>query len=331
MRSAEYWKKIDHQLIECNLCPNYCKISDGKRGKCLGRGNKNGEMILYNYALVVAAHLDPIEKKPLYHFCPGTQILSIGTYGCNLSCKFCQNCEISQQIVDGTYIDPEKLLEIAIRTPGSVGVAFTYNEPGIWFEYVIDCAKKLKDVEQKVVLVTNGYLEEDPWRDLCKVTDAMNIDLKSFSNQFYKTICGGSLEPVLKNIEIAVSNNVHVEITNLVVTGKNDSIEEFQLLVEWISGISKDIPLHISRYFPRYKETAPPTSINTLLDFANMARKKLNFVYVGNIEATEENKTKCQNCGAVAIERFGYITKILSKTLPSCSNCGYKLPIIVYC
>ncbi len=324
MRAAEFWE-IREGKIDCRLCPNRCLLAEGRRGRCHGRGARDGKMTLYNYPIAVAAHLDPIEKKPLYHFFPGSAILSVGTFGCNLSCRFCQNCEISQQEVPGDEVPPARLAEMAARAPDNIGVAFTYTEPGIWFEYIKDTAPLLRQAGQQVVLVTNGYLEDAPWRELCGLTDAMNIDLKSFREAFYRDLCGGQLAPVLRNIETAVRAGVHVELTTLVVTGRNDDPAEFEEMVRWVAALSPEIPHHISRFFPRFRETAPPTPTATLVTFAEIARRHLRYVYVGNADLDQGQDTLCPTCRATVIERHGY--RIRSHLAGNRCPCGTMLPI----
>lgn len=278
--------------------------------------------MVHNYGVVVAAHTDPIEKKPLYHFYPGRSILSIGSFGCNLSCRFCQNAEISQQEVPGEYISPQKLVQSASATAGNLGVAFTYNEPGIWYEYILDSAPLLRKLGLKVVMVTNGYLSAEPWRNLCGCIDAMNIDLKGFSEKFYADVCGGKLAPVLHNIQTAYAAGVHVELTNLVVPGLNDEPKLFEEMISWIASISPEIPLHLSRYFPRHKEIGPPTPPELLEELRNQAVRHLKNVFVGNIALPDGNNSVCPDCGMVWIERHGYSVRIKSPG-KSCS-CGRR-------
>jgi len=312
--------------IRCLLCPNYCLIEEGKNGRCLARGVENGRLFARSYGQIVSASCDPIEKKPLYHVFPGKRIFSIGSYGCNLSCRFCQNFEISQNWQPGMTMSPEKLAETASRQSGNVGVAFTYNEPGIWYEYVTECATVLHAAGHLVVLITNGYLSEEPWQSLCRCTDAMNIDLKSFNPGFYREICGGRLETVKNNIIAAIESGVHVELTHLVVTGLNDREDEFSQMVDWVSGISDEIVLHISRYFPRYQETAPPTDPQTIYNFVLTARKKLKYVYAGNIEG--DQNTVCPSCGATWVSRDHYKTIVLNSG-KHC-KCGLELPFLMH-
>ncbi|HNV72246.1 MAG TPA: AmmeMemoRadiSam system radical SAM enzyme, partial [Candidatus Ozemobacteraceae bacterium] len=283
-----------------------CRIAEGRRGRCLGRGREGGTLRLYNYAVVAAANSDPIEKKPLYHFFPGSSILSVGTFGCNLHCRFCQNCDLSQEIQPGEEVLPERLVAVASSHRGNIGVAFTYNEPGIWYEYVVDTAPLLRARGHQVVLVTNGYLEPEPWERLCLVADAMNIDLKAYTDEFYRDVCRGALSPVLANIATAVNKGVHVELTHLVITGLNDRPDDFVRLVEWVAQLDERIPLHLSRYFPRFHETAPATDPALLEEFRRIAARRLRYVYLGNVDTEEGNDTRCPNCGKVWIQRSGY-------------------------
>ncbi len=307
--------------MSCLLCPNYCLIAEGETGLCLGRGLRGGRPSLLTYGKVVAANVDPIEKKPLYHFYPGRPILSVGTFGCNLRCRFCQNSDLSQAEQPATYLSAETLCQRAFHLPDNLGIAFTYNEPGIWYEYVIDAARLLREASLKTVMVTNGYLCAEPFTRLCQMVDAMNIDLKAFNKTFYKEECSGGLEAVKRNIEIAVKSGIHVELTNLVITGLNDDETEFLQMVDWIASLGKDIPLHISRYFPRYLETAPATDSATIKRFVELAGKKLSFVYAGNL-AGQQN-TYCPQCDALLIERNGYSTS-LHLDSEQC-GCGYRL------
>jgi len=281
-------------------------------------------MLLDSYERIVAANVDPIEKKPLYHFFPGRPIYSIGSYGCNLHCRFCQNADISQKKHVGSELTPQQLALEAKSIKDNIGVAFTYNEPGIWFEYICDCAPLLRQAGLQTVLVTNGYLESEPWAELCQHADAMNIDLKSFNPDFYERICGGRLETVKNNVVAAVRAGVHVEVTHLVVTGLNDVISEFAQLVDWLADLSDRVPLHISRYFPRYHESAPPTDPAVIGRFVETAAKKLKFVYPGNVAA--DQNTLCPACKSVLIRRHAY--EVLRNYRGATCQCGEKLPFI---
>ncbi len=270
--------------VHCYLCPHNCVIENGHIGKCNVRTNEDGKLYSLNYGEITSASLDPIEKKPLYFFKPGSYILSVGSYGCNFVCGFCQNYSISQQIAKSELVTKEELVDTILTTKDNIGIAFTYNEPSIWYEYVYDCAKLLKETnkDSSVVIVTNGYISEEPLKMLLPYVDAMNIDLKSYSNRYYKELCGGSLQPVLKTIEVA-SKACHVEITTLLVSEENDSLEEVEEIAKFLSSIDKDIPLHLSRYFPRYKLLNSPTDLKFMRDAEITARRYLNRVMLGNV------------------------------------------------
>lgn len=270
--------------IHCYLCPHNCVIENGHIGKCNVRKHEDGKLFTLNYGEITSASLDPIEKKPLYYFKPSSHIFSVGSFGCNFTCSFCQNYSISQLPAESRFVSKEKLVEIILTMENNIGVAFTYNEPSIWYEYVYDCSKLLKETDPNaaVVLVTNGYISEEPLRKLLPYVDAMNIDLKSFNTNYYKNLCGGSLNPVLKTIETAVKS-CHVEITTLLVSGENDSLEEVEEIAKFLSNLSQDIPLHLSRYFPRYKLKNSPTDISFMRKAEEVARRHLHKVILGNI------------------------------------------------
>ncbi|WP_238886647.1 AmmeMemoRadiSam system radical SAM enzyme [Clostridium sp. YIM B02551] len=282
-KEAMFYEKLNNK-IHCYLCPHNCVIENGHIGKCNVRKHEDGILYTLNYGEITSASLDPIEKKPLYYFKPHTQILSVGSFGCNFTCEFCQNYSISQSVAKSDYVPPKNLIEAVLTTKNNVGLAFTYNEPSIWYEYMYDSSKLLKetDASKSVVIVTNGYISEEPLREILPYIDAMNIDLKSFSNKYYKDLCGGSLKPVLNTIEIA-SKECHVEITTLLVSGENDNLEEVEQISKFLSSINPDIPLHLSRYFPRYKFENSPTDINFMKEAEKVAKKYLNRVNLGNI------------------------------------------------
>jgi pyruvate formate lyase activating enzyme len=308
-KEALYYETMKGDKVRCRLCPHLCGIDEGATGKCRLRANVKGTLYARSYGRTVTANIDPIEKKPLYHFMPGSLILSIGPNGCTLTCDHCQNWGIAQEPAPTRYIDPEELAEMATRG-GSIGVAFTYTEPLLWFEYIRDAAPILRSRGLRSVLVTNGYLNEEPAREIASIVDGMNIDLKSIRDGFYKEWCGGRVEPVKRFIEIAAATS-HVEVTNLVIPGLNDSPEDIADLVEWIAGIAKDIPVHFSRFFPHFRMSdRPPTPRDTLEMAYRIGRSKLDYVYVGNIfiEGTED--TYCAECGEILVERSGYSTHI---------------------
>jgi pyruvate formate lyase activating enzyme len=280
---AMFYEKLNDK-IHCYLCPHNCVIENGHFGKCNVRTHEDGKLFTINYGEITSASLDPIEKKPLHYFKPSSHILSVGSFGCNFTCSFCQNYSISQFVTKSEFVSKENLVNNILTTKNNIGVAFTYNEPSIWYEYVYDCAKLLKETapDASVVLVTNGYISEEPLKQLLPYIDAMNIDLKSFNTEYYKELCGGSLQPVLKTIEIA-DKSCHVEITTLLVSGKNDNLGEVEEIAKYLSSINNEIPLHLSRYFPRYKLEGSPTDISFMREAEKVARKYLSKVGLGNI------------------------------------------------
>lgn len=273
--------------MRCEICPHYCLIPEGKTGLCQARGNEKGQIVCQNYGCITALHLDPIEKKPLRRFYPGSQVLSAGSFGCNLRCPFCQNHGIackSREEVHCMHFSPEALVAKA-RTylpQGNIGLAFTYNEPLIGYEYVYDCAVLCRQEGLKTVVVSNGYLNQKPFEKLLPLIDAFNIDLKSFSTDFYRRI-GGGLEEVKRNISLA-AQACHVEITTLIIPGENDSPEEMTALCHWLSALSPEIPLHISRFFPSHQMLdIPPTPVGKIRELSALAREYLLHVYEGNV------------------------------------------------
>lgn len=270
----------------CEICPHHCNIEEGQLGFCNARANRDGTIVNENYGLITSIALDPIEKKPLNRFLPGSRILSVGSYGCNLRCPFCQNHEISmcERRPDNIVrMQPEALVEKALELvpKRNIGIAFTYNEPLIGYEFVRDCAILAHQRGLKTVAVTNGFINETPLIELLPHIDAMNIDLKAFTEEFYHHI-SGSLKPVKRTIEIA-ARSCHVEVTTLIIPEENDSPEEMRRLSSWLADINPDIPLHISRFFPRYRMTdRDATEAEHIYALADIARKKLHYVYEGN-------------------------------------------------
>lgn len=283
MKEALFYEALPNNKVKCLLCPHNCLILPEKVGFCGVRYNQKGKLNSLIYEQVSSTALDPIEKKPLYHYHPGEYILSVGTRGCNLACLFCQNWSISQDKNAPTqHITSEELIRQAKRYK-SFGIAYTYNEPFIWFEFVLDTAVLAKRAGLENVLVTNGYINTKPLDKILPYIDAMNIDLKSIENEFYQRICQGSLEPVLETIKKAVKN-CHIELTNLIVPSLNDKEENFISLVDWVyENLGSEVPLHFSRYFPCYKMDLPSTPLLTLRKAEEIARKKLRYVYLGNV------------------------------------------------
>lgn len=314
--------------VRCRICPHNCLIDEDKFGICGVRTLESKVPIAINYGEVTSMGVDPIEKKPLYHFKPSKDILSIGSFGCNMTCSFCQNYEISQGKPETQYISVEKLIGIIPTIENNIGVAFTYNEPFMWYEYMYDAAKVIKEsnTDTSVVVVTNGYINEEPIKKLLPYVDAMNIDLKGYTNRYYNNICGAKLEPVLETIK-RCSEYCHVEITTLLVSEENDSLEESRQIAEFIASVDENIPLHLSRYFPRYKMDNEATKIERITEAQNEAKKYLKHVYVGNVQGVDNN-TYCDNCNEVLIERSGYSTNVFIKD-NKCPKCGEEINIIL--
>jgi pyruvate formate lyase activating enzyme len=326
---ARYYDKQVDDMVYCQLCPHRCHIKSGKVGVCGVRENRAGVLYSLNYGEVSSLALDPIEKKPLYHFYPGRLILSAGSFGCNLSCSFCQNYSIARHRAPTSAVGPEEMVDVAVQAAdqGSIGVAFTYNEPSIWFEYVMDTASRLKMKGLKCVLVTNGFLGLKPLEELLPYIDAMNIDVKAFTNRFYHRHCKADLDQVKATVE-AAAGRTHVEITNLIIPGENDDMEEIKALAGWLSGLSPFIPLHLSRYFPAYQMTIAPTPAATIRQAVQTAREHLKFVYAGNLEGIAEN-TLCPHCGQELIARHGYVTRVSGIKERHCCQCGLATDFII--
>lgn len=283
MKEALFYEAKDNLKVHCHLCPHNCIIAEGRIGLCGVRKNSQGKLYSLNYGEITSLNLDPIEKKPLYHFHPGKFILSIGTKGCNLSCPFCQNWTISKDLSVATQKVTSEFIVERAKKIDSFGIAYTYNEPFIWYEFVLDTAKLAKKEGLENVLVTNGYINPEPLGEILPLIDAMNIDLKSIEEKFYINICAGKLSPVLETIKQS-SRFCHIELTNLIIPTLNDSEENFTKLVDWIyENIGDSVPLHFSRYFPCYKLDLPPTPIPTLKKAEAIAKKKLKYVYLGNV------------------------------------------------
>ncbi|MEI6747832.1 MAG: AmmeMemoRadiSam system radical SAM enzyme [Bacteroidales bacterium] len=325
------WYKADVKgFVICNLCPHLCHIKEGKAGICQVRQNVNGQLHLLTYGKVAALHMDPIEKKPLYHFYPGRHIFSVGSIGCNLDCDFCQNHEISQAD-PGTYqiaetYSPANLVAKALAIAGNIGIAYTYNEPVVWSEYILDTATIAKDAGLKNAMITNGYINEEPLGELLLVIDAFSVDLKGFSESFYNKTVGGRMEPVLKSLKQIRKAGKHLEIVNLVIPQLNDDKRIFRSMIQWISNeLGDDTVLHLSRYFPKHRLGIEPTPLHTLEELGAISREFLKFVYTGNVQSGQ-NDTLCPNCGHMLISRHGYsVTCAGLDTSGKCISCSFKL------
>lgn len=319
MKQAMYYKKGRDNYVYCELCPHSCNIAEEDVGKCRVRRNENGKLISLNYGKITSYAYDPIEKKPLYHFYPSSDIFSIGSFGCNLACDFCQNWQIVYDDSRAREIPDADIISMA-RDRGSIGIAYTYNEPGIWYEYILDLSRKIKANGLKNLMITNGFMSEEPFKRLLPNIDAMNIDLKSIDPSFYRRICKGSIDPVLRNIELA-AQSIHVEITTLVIEGENSSFQEVERLARTIAKMDKSIPLHLSRYFPAYKMKLPPTSIETIVGAREVAKRHLDYVYIGNVPGID-NDTYCPGCHSQLIKRIGY-GKITGIENVRCKKCNH--------
>ncbi|MCE1248328.1 MAG: AmmeMemoRadiSam system radical SAM enzyme [Firmicutes bacterium] len=339
MIEALYYEKRNIN-VQCQLCPHHCLIAPGKVGLCQVRRNENNTLFTLNYGRVSSVNLDPIEKKPLYHFYPGSSILSIGTLGCNLSCSFCQNWSISQLPRDhiDTYFAkttdnaaPADIVHTAekMKAKGNIGVAYTYNEPSVWFEFVLETARLVKSKGMKNILVTNGFIESEPLAQLLPYIDAVNLDIKSINDKFYKKLCGARLKPVLEYAK-TVKGKCLLEVTNLLVTGENDSEEDIQKLIDFVAHeLGKDTPLHFSRYHPDFQFDAPATPAEVLELAYNLASKKLDYVYVGNIWNNPWDRTLCPSCKKVVIDRAGFaIRSIRLKDGNKCEYCGAEVAVV---
>ena len=288
--------------IVCRLCPRACNFKeDGNIGACLAYIRSQDRLFSRNYGVISAANIDPIEKKPLYHYFPGRPIMSLGTWGCNLKCDFCQNDSISQNFIEKEQTSPESVVEKALEIKDNIGIAFTYNEPFIWYEFVYDTSRLLKEKGLRSVLVSNGTVNREPLEKLLPYTDAFNIDLKGFDDDFYKRVCKGYLDTVKENIRIISEAGKHLEITNLLIPHENDDEDTFRKMIEFIAGISEDIPLHISRYFPNYKMNRPATGLEKMEKFVKIAMEYLKYVYAGNVPW--ESNTICPECDAMVVRR----------------------------
>ena len=333
MVEAGFYIKEDKNKVICKLCPHQCKIEEGKTGLCHVRTNHNGILYSDNYGKLSAINLDPIEKKPLYHFYPGSHILSLGSVGCNLKCQCCQNWEIAQTSVDqyGYFrnADQDEIIDIALNSEHNIGIAYTYNEPSVWYEYMVAMAIKVKENGMKNVVVSNGYLNEAPLDDLLHLTDAFNIDLKAFTEKAYHSLTKARLETVKKNIKRISKSHNHIEITNLIVPDINDDINDFKAMINWIADeLGEQTVFHISRYFPSYRLSKSPTDISLLKEFYEIAREKLYYVYLGNVNIDESQDTFCSKCKRKVIERDSYrVKKMAVNKEGNCSYCNNTILI----
>ncbi|HKK40826.1 MAG TPA: AmmeMemoRadiSam system radical SAM enzyme [Bacteroidales bacterium] len=318
-----------NEKIECRVCPHYCRLGEGKTGICGVRRNKGNEIELLTYGVISALALDPVEKKPLYHFYPGTNIMSVGSYGCNMRCDFCQNFHISQNILldKEAFTKPEDLVTKALALKNNTGIAFTYNEPVIWFEFVRDTAVEARKKGLVTAMISNGFVNSDILDEIISFTDAFNIDLKAFNNKFYRQLTGAEMDPVKAALKQIAASGRHLEITTLIIPGQNDSEKEMAVQTEWIAKeLGEKTPFHLSRYFPMYKRQDPATDGDLLERIYHIASQNLNYVYLGNTMSAKGQNTTCPSCGTTVTIRNGYNTRLINlKEDGKCESCGEQV------
>lgn len=325
-KEARFYKRLAENVTECGLCPHRCNIPPSKLGICGVRKNIDGILYTLVYGIAAAVNIDPIEKKPLYHFLPGSSAYSVSAPGCNFRCSFCQNWEISQVsnnsgLILGNQLMPEEIVRQA-EDKGCESIAYTYTEPAVFFEYAYDTAELAKQRGIKNVFVTNGYIEEEPLKKISPFLDAANVDLKSFNDDFYIKVCRGRLKPVLNTITRMKELGIWIEVTTLIIPGENDSEEELAGIAGFIASLGKEIPWHISRFYPQYKfSRKEPTPLETLKKAERIGLKAgLKYVYLGN--TSEGNNTYCSKCGRIILRRNHFEVTENSLVGNKCSFCG---------
>jgi pyruvate formate lyase activating enzyme len=326
-KEALFWQKIKDKIVRCSLCPRFCMIREGARGNCGVRENRDGKLYSLVYGKPLSLNLDPIEKKPLYHFLPSEKTLSFGTAGCNLKCMYCQNWEISQcspEELPATFMLPEEIVNACKKEKSRI-ISYTYTEPTIFYEYMLDTSKFASKNKIKNVMVSNGYINSAPLKKLNSI-DAANIDFKGNSG-FYRNIANASLEPVQETMIALKKKKVWLEITNLIVPTLNDSEKNIKWLVDWIyENLGPNTPVHFSAFWPTYKlKNIPSTSIQKLREARKIAMKKLNYVYTGNLPDDEGSITYCPKCKKPVIRRQGF-SVIQNKLVNGKCSCGEKIP-----
>jgi len=331
LKEALYYEKLEHQRIKCVLCPRECTVADRERGFCGNRENRGGVYYTLVHGNPCAANPDPIEKKPFFHFLPGTLAFSISTAGCNFVCRYCQNWQISQRRPEQTRnvdMPPERVCELAERT-GSTSIAYTYGEPVVFYEYMLDTAREGRKRGLKNVMVSNGYIKEKPMRQLCEVLDAVKIDFKGFTDHFYQETCRGKLKPVMQTLELLRDLGMWYELVYLMVPGLNDKSSELKEMAKWIvDTLGTDVPLHFSRFYPQYLlRNLPQTPISSLMAAREISMNAgIKFVYVGNVPGSEAANTYCPDCGRLLIRRIG--NRVIENYLKEghCKYCGESIP-----
>jgi pyruvate formate lyase activating enzyme len=350
---ARFYEQLPNDRVHCMLCPHHCRIADGARGLCGVRIDRHGKLFTLVYDRVISRNVEPVEKKPLFHFLPGADVYSIGTVGCNLRCRFCQNWEVSQwpgehlpakaawsdqgetsatmcpvlhqlrSAIPGERVTPRQIVDAAVSA-GASAVAYTYTEPTIFYELAYDTATVARAAGLKNLFITNGYISEEPLRQLADVLDAVNVDLKFLSNQTYRHLTGGSLQPVLDAIRLYRQLGLWVELTTLIIPGVNDSEAELRRTADFIRSVGPEVPWHISRFHPAYEmRDAPRTPTATLQRACQIGREAgLRYVYVGNVPGEEGENTHCHRCGSLLIERYGFIVRLNRVRQGKCPDCG---------
>lgn len=328
---SPYFTALGGGAIRCELCPKRCRVPDGKRGTCRVRENQNGKYYSLVYGNPCAIHLDPIEKKPFFHVLPGSMSFSIATAGCNFQCKFCQNWEISQASPEDLFnydVPPELFVKKAKET-GARSVAYTYVEPTVFYEYMLDIAHLARQAGILNVCHSNGFINPEPVRNLCPVLDAANIDLKGFTESFYRDLCGGELSPVLATLKTLKREGVHLEITTLVIPTKNDDLSVLREMCLWVRReLGSDTPMHFSRFYPLYKlKNLPPTPVSTLERAREMALScGLDYIYIGNVPGHDGENTFCPRCRKRIVERTGFMIRGMHVQRGRCGYCGKPIP-----
>ena len=330
-RIAQYWQKVKENIVQCLLCPRKCVLDVGQRGVCTVRINKDGKLYTLGYGNPVAVHIDPIEKKPFFHVAPGEPVFSLAVAGCNMRCIFCQNWQISQSRPDETQnynLSPEEVVEKTIKSNCKF-IAYTYTEPTVFYEYMLDIVKLAREKGIKNTMHSCGYINAEPLRELLKYMDAVNIDLKGFTEEFYAKIgLLAQLKPVLETLKIIKEDGIWLEITNLLIPGFNDDPKKIKEMCIWIKeNLGDEVPLHFSRFIPNYKlQNLPPTPIEKLEEAYKIAKEVgLKYVYIGNVPGHAGENTYCPNCGKIIVKRIGY--EILENNINDgkCKFCGYKI------
>jgi pyruvate formate lyase activating enzyme len=331
VRPAMFYEKLENNMIRCRLCPHQCRVAPGKRGRCRVRENRNGEYVTLVFGRAVALNNDPIEKKPFYHFLPGSMVLSVATAGCNIACKFCQNWQISQyppEDVHAKYLGPEDLVRLA-KDNNIPSLAFTYAEPTIFYEYVYETARLAAVNGIRCVVVSNGFIQPDPVRKLAPFLAAYKVDLKAFSDDFYRDFCSARLEPVLETLKTLAELGLWHEIVNLVLPTANDEADRIRALAEWVrQNLGVMVPLHFTRFHPMYKiRNLPPTPVSTLENCRQLALDTgLQYVYVGNVPGLPSGNTYCHHCGRQIVERVGLWSVDNQVQQGRCPDCRTIIP-----